>query len=229
MRKKCLLCDQDIKIDLDFSKILLPSKEVENNCCNNCLEKFEKIGENFCPQCHRRQLDKEICSDCKQWQKIYHENVLVNHSYYIYNSFAHDLMVSYKRRGDYVLRKVLQDLIRDEIVGFQADFFIPIPTSPEHQKMRKFNTISAIFSELVPLTNALAKKQGTKAQGEKNRQERLKTEQNFILLNKENLKLHGKVLILDDIYTTGRTLYHARDKLLEGFPDCQIESFSINR
>ncbi len=44
----------------------------------------------------------------------------------------------------------------------------------------------------------------------------------------ENIQT-GKVLILDDIYTTGRTLYHARDCLKEAFPGMQIESFSICR
>ncbi|MCT7819680.1 MAG: ComF family protein, partial [Lactobacillus crispatus] len=29
------------------------------------------------------------------------------------------------------------------------------------------------------------------------------------------------------IYTTGRTLYHARDRLQQGFPEMKIESFSI--
>ncbi|EEJ75861.1 hypothetical protein HMPREF0492_1017 [Lactobacillus acidophilus ATCC 4796] len=34
---------------------------------------------------------------------------------------------------------------------------------------------------------------------------------------------------MDDIYTTGRTLYHARDCLRQDFPELQIESFSICR
>ncbi|MDN6023416.1 MAG: ComF family protein, partial [Lactobacillus sp.] len=38
-----------------------------------------------------------------------------------------------------------------------------------------------------------------------------------------------KVLLLDDIYTTGRTLYHARDCLTSSFPGMHIESFSICR
>ncbi len=45
---------------------------------------------------------------------------------------------------------------------------------------------------------------------------------------RENI-FKGKILLLDDIYTTGRTLYHARDKLRELFPETIIESFSICR
>ena len=37
------------------------------------------------------------------------------------------------------------------------------------------------------------------------------------------------IILLDDIYTTGATLYHARDKLQEGFPNAVIKSFTICR
>ena len=66
-----------------------------------------------------------------------------------------------------------------------------------------------------------------------NKEERRKNDRKGFLIDKninirENIQT-GKVLIFDDIYTTGRTLYHARDCLKEAFPGMQIESFSICR
>ena len=112
------------------------------------------------------------------------------------------------------------------------DYYVPVPTSPEHQMRRQFDTISAIYGDILPLTPVLIKKEGSHAQGEKNKEERLKTPQGFLIDKNINIRENiqtGKVLILDDIYTTGRTLYHARDCLKEAFPGMQIESFSICR
>ena len=133
-------------------------------------------------------------------------------------------MVRYKRYGDYILCHVLVELIDNLPV---ADYYVPVPSSPSHLERRGFDTIRSIYQNLVPLTNLLIKNDNEKAQGEKNRNERLLTKQTFLAIKKENI--NGKILLLDDIYTTGRTLYHARDALLEVYSNCEINSFTISR
>ena len=133
-------------------------------------------------------------------------------------------MVRYKRYGDYILCYVLAELI-DQLPS--ANYYVPVPSSPSHLKKRGFDTICAIYQNLVPLTKLLVKADTEKAQGEKNREERLLTKQTFLALDNKNVS--GKILLLDDIYTTGRTLYHARDALLEAYPNCKINSFTISR
>ncbi|BDR60242.1 hypothetical protein KIM322_05030 [Lactobacillus xylocopicola] len=140
------------------------------------------------------------------------------------------MMVNFKRYGDYLLYQVLQELCYRELSKIKADFYVPVPTSPEHLAQRQFDTISAIYGDLVPLSNILLKGPGYGAQGEKTRADRLSSQQSFTVAKKtaSNLNKH-KVLLLDDIYTTGRTLYHARDALLSVFPQAQITSFTICR
>ncbi|MEB3365125.1 hypothetical protein SDC49_21015 [Lactobacillus sp. R2/2] len=113
--------------------------------------------------------------------KIYDEKLLINHSVYLYNRAFHDLMVNYKRYGDYILYAALQELCVKELSEFKADVYVPVPTSPEHIAKRQFDTITALYGSLVPLTNMLGKKAGLGAQGEKNRAERLTSEQSFLL------------------------------------------------
>ena len=108
-----------------------------------------------------------------------------------------------------------------------ADYYVPVPSSPSHLEKRGFDTVCAIYQKLVPLTKLLVKADTEKAQGEKNREERLLTKQTFSAIDNKNVS--GKILLLDDIYTTGRTLYHARDALLEVYPNCKINSFTISR
>lgn len=228
--RTCLLCEQEFTPPVQFAQLFSFKPARKNKICLQCLKQFEKLADNRCSGCDKELSQGFMCSDCRNWQAIYGKNILHNHALYRYNSAFHDLMVAYKRRGDYVLREVLQDLCYDYLCKTNYDFYVPVPTSPEHQSRRQFDTIFAIYADILPLTPLLIKQSGSHAQGEKNKEERLKTPQSFLIDKnikiKENI-VSGKVLILDDIYTTGRTLYHARDCLQQGFPEMKIESFSI--
>lgn len=230
--RTCLLCEQEFTPPVQFAQLFSFKTARKSKICLQCLKQFEKLADNRCSGCDKELGQGFMCSDCRNWQAIYGKNILHNHALYRYNSAFHDLMVAYKRRGDYVLREVLQDLCYDYLGKTNYDFYVPVPTSPEHQSRRQFDTIFAIYADILPLTPLLIKQSGSHAQGEKNKEERLKTPQSFLI--DKNIKINenivsGKVLILDDIYTTGRTLYHARDCLQQGFPEMKIESFSICR
>lgn len=230
--KKCVLCENYFSYPLTFLE-LISFKSINNLClCTNCQQKFSRLTGNCCQQCNRELKGQNICADCLAWQDIYGKSTLKNQALYKYNAAFHDLMVNYKRYGDYCLRKVLQTLIVSRVKKLNYDYYVPIPTSPEHRKKRQFDTISEIFKDLVVLTPILDKKSGSGAQGEKNRAERLAAPQAFFVAKdfdfKDNIS-NERFLLLDDIYTTGKTLYNARDKLLEEFPNARIESFSICR
>ena len=228
----CLICQQIFLPKINLLDILSLKKPSYPQLCTHCLEKFELLSESRCSICDRNSSEQIICEDCQTWQKKYSHNILRNHAIYRYNSAFHDLMVNYKRYGDYELNRALRALIKDKIRHYQFDYYIPIPTSPEHQAKRQFDTIYEIFDSVFELTPFLKKIEGSGAQGEKNKIQRLKAKQSFYLdqkiVKRVNIN-HKKVLLLDDIYTTGKTLYNARDKLLETFPQARIESFTICR
>ena len=228
--KKCILCGQLFVAKVSFVELFSWNKQEAQCICSNCQSKYMRIPDKHCPICFGKLSQDKFCSDCINWQKIYGQKLLKNHSVYLYNRAFHDLMVNYKRYGDYALHKVLQELCREKLTKFKADLYVPVPTSPEHLAQRQFDTISSIYGNLVSLTHLLGKKAGLGAQGEKNRAERLRSEQSFFV--KKNFTINFqkcKILLLDDIYTTGRTLYHARDALAEVFPNAKISSFTLCR
>lgn len=227
---KCLLCGQNFVPQTSLRQVFSWQKLPVQCVCFHCKSSFSRLGSRRCQICSKELISGQICLDCWEWKKKYADNLLKNYSIFKYNAAFHDLMVNYKRYGDFILYQVLQELCWQELTKLKADFYVPIPTSPEHLKKRQFDTIKAIYGELVPLTLILDKKAGISAQGEKTRKQRLLSKQSFFVKKnfKVDMNLH-KVLLLDDIYTTGRTLYHARDALLTAFPQAKITSFSICR
>lgn len=221
---KCLLCKYNFKRQINYEIIFSFVKSKEKYACSDCLQKFVKKKGIVCSGCNKEINKKGLCSDCIKWQQKYAGNILDNKAIYQYNKAFHDLMVQYKRYGDYVLSYVLAELVNSLP---KADYYVPIPSSPSHLRKRGFETIASIYQKFVPLTDLLVKADTEKAQGEKNRQERLLTKQTFSAIINKNVR--GKILLLDDIYTTGRTLYHARDAVLEAYPNCKINSFTISR
>lgn len=224
---RCYFCGNQFLPALNFYKLLNPLSESVDILCLDCRNSFSYL-EKGCKYCQKPETNK-ICQDCQIWQKKY-QVLLKNQAIYAYDVQFYNAMRLYKRYGDYQVGKALAALIRTRVpLGF--DYYIPIPTSKSHIKKRGFDTIYEIFRDLVPLCPILKKYDLKISQGELNRQERLVTPQSFYLekKTKQQLNPNGKVLLLDDIYTTGRTLYHARDAIWQLYPDIHVESFTISR
>lgn len=235
---RCLICNQELVIQFDLAQFLIPVLNKQRRTqsvndggvlCADCRQTFVLIGPEYCPQCGRHQQNYDICLDCIRWNKS--GVPLVNHALFRYTDSMHDLMRRYKRYGDYVLVDALKSLIADQLKEVVAsgrfDYFIPLPTDPLHVQSRGFDTITSIFDTLVPLTLVLTKESTEKPQSQKNRQERMQTKQTFVYCG--STPLSGRGLLLDDLYTTGRTFYHARDAIQRQDSNLQLESFSIIR
>jgi len=74
----------------------------------------------------------------------------------------------------------------------------------------------------------LLKKRDTQAQSQKNRKERLELKQSFDLINHQTDLSDLKIILVDDIYTTGATIERAKE-ILNGKGVKEIKSFSLAR
>jgi ComF family protein len=194
----------------------------KNQICDTCQKNFYKISENHCPLCWKEGTN-DICQNCKDWEKL---GVSVNHqAIFQYNSAMKEFFSNYKFMGDYHLRHVFAPYFRaqKQNKGFTI---VPIPISEKRLQERGFNQITAFLdAAAIPFQNLLAKNDTVK-QSSLNREERLAGKNTFKLV--EGVIIPQKVLLIDDIYTTGATLQRAV-KILKDAGAQEIKSFSLCR
>lgn len=234
MNQYCLICHEKISEPFGWQAIFTPAKE--HYICQSCDGKFEKIAGEICRLCNRpfQLLDEkfrhgDLCNDCKRWEEdpIWKGYLDQNISLFLYNDFLKEVIAKYKFRGDYVLAKVFAEFIKPKMVDLQADLFVPIPLSEERLYERGFNQSDAIIREAGYQPSSLLSRIHSEKQSKKSRLDRIHFDQVFQLKNDLNL-LGKKVILIDDIYTTGSTLRHAA-KLLKEAGVATIKSLTIAR
>lgn len=128
--------------------------------------------------------------------------------------------------GDYCLRKIFQQDIKNNLKPFLKKGYtiVSVPLSEERLAERGFNQVEGLI-EGIPYRDIFEKRDIEK-QSSKTREERLSQDNAFYL--KEGINLPDKIIIVDDIYTTGSTLYQMV-QLLEGIGIKEVLTFSLAR
>ena len=218
----CLLCGEQSKNNLTFGELLFLKKE-ENPLCLACSSTFEKIGEEHCPNCYKTGVSTS-CQDCQLWCK---EGIEVSHeAIFSYNQAMKDFFNRYKFDGDYILRKVFAMILKENLKKYKGYDFVLIPLSPERYAKRGFNQVAGLI-EAAGLSHLdVLGKREEKASSSKNRSERLATELPFFI--KEDSRIPKKILLIDDIYTTGATVNRVKS-MLENAGAKDVKTFSLVR
>ncbi|HIW70210.1 MAG TPA: ComF family protein [Candidatus Limosilactobacillus merdipullorum] len=119
-------------------------------------------------------------------------------------------MHRYKFQGDYRIRSVFTQAMAQQLDKYQADIITTVPIAQQTWLTRGFNQVQGIIDR--PTEELLAVISNEKRpQSTRDRQERLALKQPFCWVDdKSRQSVYGKrVVLVDDVYTTGRTMYHA--------------------
>jgi ComF family protein len=106
--------------------------------------------------------------------------------------------------------------------------FIPIPLSPVRQKSRGYNQVVRVLEKTqtknVRIENLLSRTKETRPQTSLNRTDRFKNVEGAFVYQNIQLNLAGtRVVIIDDVVTTGATMFAAEKSLSEHLPiDCEV-------
>lgn len=222
----CLLCNHSLTKKLTISEIIFPGPIREQVVCDDCFQKFNRYSDKDACQGCGRENDGNLCGDCRRWQQQYGWH-LSHYPIFHYNQAMREFMQQYKFQGQYHLRAVFQQSLQKVINQMDYGFLVPIPVTNHTMRTRGFNQVTGLI-ENVQYTELIKHREKQKvAQSKKDRQSRLKTKQPFFL--DKDINLRGrKVLLVDDIYTTGRTLYHAAELCYQN--GCKrVQSLSLAR
>lgn len=189
--------------------------------CGDCESELELLMGERCKRCSRLTKEK-ICPDCVWWASQTEPDPLVfNYSVFTYNEHMQTMIAKWKYRGDFILAEAFK---HDFIQAFHKRFsemmkdmlIIPIPLSRERLRERGFNQ-AKVLADFLPIENkGLITRVHSEKQSKMTRSERISTNNPF----KIDEQINKKIILVDDIYTTGRTLRHAATLLKEhGCPE----------
>lgn len=234
----CLFCQKVIRNALSFDFIFSFKPFKRSLLCEECLSAFEKIDQaTSCLGCSNFQNQKTNCNECQRWKGIYPALNFEHISLFTYNEIAREYMKQFKIQENLILGEVFSQQIHDALQPYlKTHRIVPIPLSVESLKIRDYNPVEVFLDYAqIPYHNLLVNNHVGIKQAQKNRSERLKTRQSFILskeINKERFK-NQKILLIDDIYTTGQTIFHAKNLIFKEIykenSKIVFESFSIFR
>ena len=183
---------------------------------------------------------KYLCRECKKKLERYAIcEILENRNPYIffdeqisifsYKSLIRNEILSFKfGEASYLYKTFVNFLIKNQKV-FQKiksyDIIIPVPISKKRKRERGYNQSLLIAREISKNTNieiaqnCLYKTKNTIEQSKLNREEREKNVQNVYTIKNEQILENKKILLIDDILTTGNTLNSCSKELKKGKPD----------
>jgi len=210
----CVWCGRQLQTTLTLAQIWRFTPIAQATVCDACQHRFAAITSQHCPACGRQQMDETVCLDCQRWSGVR----LTNHAVYVYDAAMKAYMQQYKFQGDYALRVLMQAPLAAALQRETYDVLVPIPVDQTTWRTRGFNQVTGWLRNQ-PFQQALLVRATHKErpQSAKARADRLRTPQPFTLAPNANQILRGqRVLLLDDVYTTGRTLRHAADQIYLG-------------
>lgn len=220
-------------------QLLLPTRCVicqhlgREALCSECASNLEKVGELRCVRCGRRRETAFASPDCAE---CFGASIGVERarSLYIYNAAGRALLAEFKYRQRIGAGLVLSDHLCDWLaqgIGplysqpeLACDVVVPVPLHKSRIRKRRFNQAALIARRVAQglglpcLPQVLSRIRETPSQvGLSANQRLLNVRGAFAVLEPQRSVLAGKrVLLVDDLMTTGATLAACARALRKG-------------
>lgn len=217
----CGLCGQEIRSSFSYRTFFSSVPPI----CETCDLQFERVC-GGCPCCGRKG-STGICDDCLYWES---EGIdVLNTSIFYYNAYAKQVIESIKRHGNLraleSFRMEVKKIGQRKYRGYQ--WIVPVPLHPKRLEDRGFNQAYRIAQMFPQCTMDCLTKTHHFTQSKRTKEERRQEGNDFKL--KEGVDVTGqKIVVIDDIYTTGSTIHHIA-KLLYAHGAREVQSFTLFR
>lgn len=192
----------------------------ERNLCGNCLRKI-KFLKDGCPRCSGIIADDE-CTVCGGRFFYPEKNIVVGE----YSSVLKKVITSLKFDGCSRLSAVLSDLARERLIlsNLKADVIVPVPVFKKKKWQRGFNQCELIAKKMsvktgIQTENLLKEIKGASTQRKLGYRDRfINVLGRYGVKHVDKIK-NRRILLVDDIFTTGATINECARVLLEAGAD----------
>lgn len=182
-------------------------------CCEACRKDLPVITGARCYRCGKPLQDEEqeYCMDCRKRQHFYTKGLAL----WTYNAHLKQVIYRFKYKNHRVYASYFgRELVRHhyrELLGWQADMLVPVPLHQKRRRQRGFNQATLLAGEIarcikVPVReDVVVRVRNTTPQKKLNDKERQKNLKSAFKIKENSVKLK-KIILVDDIYTTGTTV-----------------------
>ena len=220
--------DEDIK-EIEDNCIILTGNSESKNAVNlniyddeeYILEKFEEYKEGYGVNKNKDLSSSKVeysrCKFCEN-KNFYFDRAI---SCIEYCDKSKVLVLSLKYYGNTYMSRYIAQVMRDklEFEQISADYIIPVPLHKKRMRTRGFNQAEKIASYLsdyteIPIIDCIKRNRNTKRLYALNKFQREKELKNVFEVKEDSEEIIGKKIILvDDIFTTGTTANEISKKL----------------
>ena len=202
--------------------------------CDKCRFSFDTNGIFLCPVCKTHTVFGKVCDNCKNKTDISSVSA-------VFNFKKNPNIVNLIHLWKYQYAEELTEKVDDFVQEFTRSNFslfldvnaiVPIPLHPRRFAERGFNQAEKIAQSLSqvlekPVLNLLKRKRYTKQQAKLSKFKRGKNVGGAFVLSKDFQKFK-RVLLVDDVYTTGSTMGECARVLRSGGVQI-VDSFVLVR
>ncbi|MDO4453008.1 MAG: ComF family protein [Eubacteriales bacterium] len=181
--------------------------------CDSCRKKIKKISEPQCKRCGRpiRSKEQEFCPDCQRKRHLYREGMAI----YLYKEevrkAVHRMKFQNQRAYAQIFGRLMAKEAEEKTKRWKVEAVVPVPMYRKKQRLRGYNQAELLAREIADELNLplicdlVARVRNTKPQKELEGKDRENNLKKAFIITKNDVKLR-KILIVDDIYTTGSTV-----------------------
>ena len=185
----------------------------EKEMCDDCREKVIYITEPRCKRCGKpiRYFEREYCYDCQRQYSHYEQG----RSVWVHKEPVSSSIYQYKYHnkriyGEFYAKEMYR-LYGELIIRWGIDLIIPVPLHKRRKRIRGYNQTEVLARHLgeytgVPVDTKIVKRKSyTEPQKKLDNRERRKNLKDAFCVTK-SFDEPKKILLVDDIYTTGSTI-----------------------
>ncbi len=217
------LADEEIK-EIEDNCIILTGNNESKDAVNlkidddeeYILEKFEEYREGY-GKVEEKKIEYTRCKFCEN-KNFYFDRAI---SCIEYCDKSKVLVLSLKYYGNTYMSRYIGQVMRDklEFEQLSADYIIPVPLHKKRMRIRGFNQAEKIASYLsectnIPIIDCVKRNRNTKRLYALNKFQREKELKNAFEVKVDSEEIIGKrIILVDDIFTTGTTVNEISKKL----------------